>query len=409
MKKVIFVFLIFLYSGCTGQQGKESLRFSQEQVEQLGLGDIKLLNIIERNSIVLDFNNFLSEKEIKSSEFIDSIKFIPLETNKESLIAEINKLICTEDRFFIFDSDIGKNVLIFSKDGKFINKISKGGGPEEIFNPEDIAVDEKRKNLIVYNKTGLSFFDFNGKFIKRVRLPFYFKNFRVIPNGYLFVTVAQNWNVHLDELSNMQILISDTTFRIISAGFPFHYPKENSFGIADYTNSFDNNVNFSFKFSDKIFQFEDTLSVKKRYQLDFKKKQFPEKYTIELSYSEILKVLKQNNYYYYMGDFVECATHEYFAIYNDFNKKTYQTLIFRDKSTGEFIGGNQVLIDTGSIPLFNFPLASYKDEFIGVVSSLAINRYLSEKETHSTDDELFKNIDDDSNPILIKYKLKRFI
>jgi hypothetical protein len=261
----------------------------------------------------------LSEKEIKSSEFIDSIEFIPLETTNESLIAEINKLICMEDRFFVFDSDIGRNVFIFSGNGKFIRKIPIGEGPEEIHNPGDIAVDEEKQNLIVYNKYGLSFFDFNGKFIKRERLPFSFKNFRVIPNGYLFLTVAQHWNPHLNELSDMQILITDTTFRIISAGLPYRYLKENNFGITDYTNSFENKVNFSFKFSDKIYQFEDTLSVRERYQLNFKEKMLPEKY-LELSYNEIRKILKQNDYYYYMGDFVECETHEYFTIHNDFNK-----------------------------------------------------------------------------------------
>lgn len=404
MKKILFASVLFLY-GCMGEHGKENLRFSKEQVKQLGLDSIKSLNIVKQNSIVLDINDFLSEREIKSSEFIDSVKFVPLETTNESLIGEINKLICTENRFFIFDSDIGKNVLIFSKEGRFIRKIPKGGGPEEILNPGDIAVDEEKQHLIVYDRTGLSFFDFDGNFIKRKLVPFYFSNFRVIPNAYLFVTVAQNHNVHLGSLSTMQILISDTTFRIISAGFPFHYPKGNSYSITDYTNSFGNNVNFSFKFSDKIYQVEDTLSVNEMYQLDFKKKTFPEAY-LKLGNKELLEKLKHNDSYYYMGDFVECETHEYFAIYNNFNKKAYHTLIFRDKSTGKFMGGNRVLLDTGTIPLFSFPLASYKDKFIGAASSLAIHRYLLEKKTELKENELLKNIDDDSNPVLVIYHLK---
>ncbi|MDR0559362.1 MAG: 6-bladed beta-propeller [Prevotellaceae bacterium] len=402
MKNILIIVFTGLFAGCAGC-GNERPRFSHEQTVQLGLDSVKLLNVDRENSIVLDLNEFLSNRMIKTGEFIDYSTLILLETTDKSLIAEINKLICTENRFFILDSDIGQNVLIFSSEGKFIRKIPKGGGPEDIVNPEDIAVDEEKQVLIVHHKTGLSFFDFNGKFIKKERhTPFYFSNFRVIHEGYLFVTVAQHYNVHLNELSGMQVLITDSAFRIIAAGFPFHYPKENNFGIYDYTNAFENNVHFAFKFSDKVYKLENAFSVKECYQLDFHTKRLPERY---MENSDIFwKESRQNDSYYYMGDYVECETHEYFSLQNDFNRQAYKTFIFRDKSTGKLIAGNQVFVDTETAPLFATPLAGRKDEFVGAIPAIAICNSLTERKT---DNEILKNIDEDANPVLVKYKLKR--
>ncbi|MDR0559059.1 MAG: 6-bladed beta-propeller [Prevotellaceae bacterium] len=401
MKKILIIIFTGLLAGCAGR-GNERPRFSQEQIVQLGLDSVKLLNIDRENSVVLDLNEFLSDKMIKTSEFIDSSTLIPLETTDESLIAEINKLICTEDRFFVFDSDIGQNVLIFSKEGKFIHKIPKGGGPEDIVNPEDIAIDEKNQILIVHHKTGLSFFDFNGKFIKKQRVPFYFSNFRIIPEGYLFITGAQHYNVHLNELYGLQVLITDSTFRIIAAGLPYLYPKENYYGNYDYTNSFGNSVHFAFKFSDKVYQLENAYSVKECYQLDFHKKRIPEQY---LENTDVfIKESRQNDCYYYLGDYIECATHENFSLYNAFNRKAFKTFIFRDKSTGNLIGGNQVFVDSDTAPLFASPLTGWKDEFIGAIPAIAIHNSLTERKTNN---EILKNIDEDANPVLVKYKLKR--
>jgi hypothetical protein len=51
-------------------------------------------------------------------------------------------------------------------------------------------------------------------------------------------------------------------------------------------------------------------------------------------------------------------------------------------------------------------LTSYKNEFVGVASSLSIQKYLSTQEDEIKNNVLFKDINDDSNPILIKYRLK---
>ena len=68
---------------------------------------------------------------------------IPLETNDESLIANITKLIYQDKVFYIWDRT-GKKVLLFDDKGLFLKSIHKvGQGPGEYTEPYDMDVDSE--------------------------------------------------------------------------------------------------------------------------------------------------------------------------------------------------------------------------------------------------------------------------
>ena len=124
-----------------------------------------------------------------------------------------------------------------------------------------------------------------------------------------------------------------------------------------------------------------------------------------MSDKEVLNTLKNNDFYYFMGNYIKNDTHDYFTLNNRYNKMTYQTFIFRDKVSGKLIGGNKISLND-NIPFFSFPLTAYKNEFIGAISPQSINYYLSENEEKWKNNTLFDQVDSDSNPILVKYNLK---
>jgi hypothetical protein len=115
----------------------------------------------------------------------------------------------------------------------------------------------------------------------------------------------------MEEFSDMQVLITDKNFRIISAGFPYHYSKSLNYSTKDYTSSLERRVNFALKFSDKVYQYLDTLSVREKYRLDFSEKGLPDRY-LKMSVDEVFETLKSANYYFFMGDDTENDTHESF-------------------------------------------------------------------------------------------------
>ncbi len=404
----IIVIVVYLCTGCF-QGSKSGSRFTEEQIAQLGLDSVRPLTVLDENSLRIDLEEFLSDRELSVDELIDTISYIPLQTpSKESIVGSVDKLLCVDQYVFIMDHT-GQNVLIFSDDGTFIKTIPTGQGPQEIFRPIDIAVDEEQKHLIVYNERKLSFYNYRGDFVKSERLPFYFRNFRVLPDGYLFVTTHQ-YNVHMGGISEMQVFITDKNFRIISAGLPYHYSEALNYSTKDYTNSIGKSVNFAFKFSDRVYGYVDSLSVQEKYQLDFAGKGLPDRY-LEMSTDDVFDALKSNNDNFFMGDYVENETHESFQLLN-YSRKSIRTLLFRNKASGKLSGGN-IIPEDSHILLFTAPFTAYKDEFIGAYDTYRVCRMLSElkkdakhKAVYNRLNELFGHLDEDANPILVKYKLK---
>ncbi|MCX2474193.1 6-bladed beta-propeller [Pedobacter sp. MC2016-05] len=113
-----------------------------------------------------------SARGAKVSEIFEEVKFIPLETTKESLFGSIDHLELTKNCFVIYDHDT-KAVLIFNKNGKFKAKVNSSKLNES---------DEKDKQafygfkLIKTNETELIriasgkkyyLFDLEGKLTKK--------------------------------------------------------------------------------------------------------------------------------------------------------------------------------------------------------------------------------------------------
>jgi len=127
MKKCLFISVIILLFGCNR-------------------ADNQLFQNVE-NKIIFDYRNSINKFDI--GMLTDSIaQIIPLETTDSSLIANIDKIEIKNNTIFIKD-DLSKSVLMFSKDGKFINKIQAiGQGPGEYVSLSNMTVTDSTLILI---------------------------------------------------------------------------------------------------------------------------------------------------------------------------------------------------------------------------------------------------------------------
>ena len=66
--------------------------------------------------------NFSNAVDLFSSELIDGLRLIQLETTGESMIGEIHDIYVSTDNIYILDQNNIKTVLRFSKDGEFLTK-----------------------------------------------------------------------------------------------------------------------------------------------------------------------------------------------------------------------------------------------------------------------------------------------
>jgi len=144
MKRLIFIIMIIALFSCTEEDKPKDLRV------------IDLAGNVGKTSIV------------NLSKIAESIEYIPLETNDESLLAPPLSYINFENgRLYI--RQFQTEIKIFNKDGKFIKTFNKQGkGPQEYEGLYKFYVDPSTNNLFVYSYKGLIEYNNEGDFIKRI-------------------------------------------------------------------------------------------------------------------------------------------------------------------------------------------------------------------------------------------------
>jgi len=114
---------------------------------------------------------------MKMSDLIESVEYIPLETNTNCLIGDLkkNNFVKLSGNYIIVDCTISQSFYLFNRSGKFIAKIgSLGGGPGEYtrYSASIFSIDEKNKQIILAKSIGrentcqLMYYDLNGKYIR---------------------------------------------------------------------------------------------------------------------------------------------------------------------------------------------------------------------------------------------------
>lgn len=104
---------------------------------------------------------------LRFEEIVDTINFVRLETNSESLFGDITKLDILDDTIVIFDRN-NQLILTFDITGKFLGKIGKiGKKSDEVLNCRSMAIDKKKHEVLILDDKKLRIFHFNlnGRFI----------------------------------------------------------------------------------------------------------------------------------------------------------------------------------------------------------------------------------------------------
>ena len=135
------------------------------------------------------------KEKIYLSEMLDSEEFIQLETLDECLISDINKLIAINNKYYIYDR-VEDVIFIFSKDGKFLNKISeKGRGPGQYISIACFDVNPKTNeiNILDLNSKRMIVYDDNCQLNRTIEINDIVRDFMICENGdYLFFTNDKN-------------------------------------------------------------------------------------------------------------------------------------------------------------------------------------------------------------------------
>src|SRR5690554_4903625 len=97
------------------------------------------------------------------SDFVKDIKYIPLETNQESVISAIDKIYSYKDEFYILDKKQNA-IVIFSTYGSYIRKFKKQGkGNGEYLQITDFSIDMKNGTLLILDNISKTYHLYTSK------------------------------------------------------------------------------------------------------------------------------------------------------------------------------------------------------------------------------------------------------
>lgn len=169
-KKIIFHYIIvfFLFFSC--KKEKENLVVNNKEI------DYAMLDTIS-------FSTHKGKYEVRN--LFSSTQLIPLETNKQSLIGSVRKIIYKKDYIYIFDETTGNNsILVFDLKGKFITAIrNTGRGPGEYNSIIDFTVDEKGLIYILHDSCKkILVYSADGIYQKDIKLKVYIYGFEIFNN-----------------------------------------------------------------------------------------------------------------------------------------------------------------------------------------------------------------------------------
>lgn len=375
MKVLIYILLIVLVTSCN-----------------------KIIDISDK-TLYSDLDHYQS---IPTERLFSKIEIIPLETNEQSLIQRISKVIEYNSCLYILDSR-QKAILIFDKTGKFISKIhTVGRAPSEYSLLYDIAINTYSETLDALDPMGkIITYDLKGKYISSIYLPH-------PPMAYHLISILNKDSILLH---TEPYITTDYTFRIFSRkadSITKQFYKQQEFiawNIKGPLQVYKDTLYYSQAIHNEVYKIiNDSLYLAYswnfgKYSYDINQMQLPDltdptkqmKFYKEVMYSSKIPYTfsfsGQNDKYYYCSIFM----------------KEKMVHVFQDKMSKK-----DIVFSTMEENIGIFPLSIDNEKIIGITDDdwMPLSSLMNAKNANISNQEILKELTDNSNPILVKYYFK---
>lgn len=172
--------------------------------------------------------NFRFEKlsENSKSSVVKSYSLVPLETTEQSYLTKIVRLDVWGDKIFILEY-IGprRNLYIFSREGKYINKLSaQGRGPREYQSIIDFDIHPTKKYISVLDPglRKIKNYDSNSNYIDERAFDSWGKEFKYFTAGEkVFTTISTKASKFSKQGNNFDIEVYGENKELLYSALPF--------------------------------------------------------------------------------------------------------------------------------------------------------------------------------------------
>lgn len=350
------------------------------------------------------------DKKYKFYDIIDDVEFLPLELTDESVIGKVDKIRFYKNYILILDNK-SQSIFIFDTKGKYINKISRvGSGPYEYDEINDFCVHPRTGEISIAARSS-KVLTFNFDLTKCTLYD------EILPSIGYVVAIEQfeNGN-YVFALNNQEanVCITDSTMNVLYKGKP--NPFQN-------TNISYNNKTFS-RYGDTILCrlptcYNDTIyRVVSNSVIPWSAPDFE----IHIDYSTLNDCFIDtppygiqfcNNKMSVSTTFPYLETNtlvSYLVTYNQkYNSNLFSVLYSKKNKHVKVLTSSNVTDRPVNFIAYFGGIAVQSERFVQVASAVTISNFQIQKE----DDpiclrlkELKKQVDEDSNPVLmfVKYK-----
>ena len=365
-----------------------------------------------------------------ASSVFDSIRFIPLETNKISIFGKISKLELTNHHFVILDWDTDA-ILIFTKDGKFSCKIDKVPGlVREIFPGRntpplmgDFSVNNISNQIIIstsYDRNHLYHFNIDGKFVRKQKIPVLLRNAAYLTNESIVIqnihpTVRSGYTKK--DVFPFELLFVNGSSEIYKKELPFNLDifPDNSESISSYQGFFRQDVQrklFYTKTYDYTIYRLDSSEVREEYKFVF-----PLKHSLPKNFEQDTALTNQRIAYVlshkdaYLGIKSAYKNKKYLSVKFEALGAIPKNILFNLNSFQAFalakISPDSL---TFNLPIFNDRegiIATDQSSVYSTISSLELfSNYKTDQKYSPVLKNYFLKENKRSNPAILQLKLK---
>ena len=126
------------------------------------------------------------DHQIMMSSFVNSISYIPLETKDECLIGSVDKILVTDDAYYVVDREKTQSVLRFDKSGRFVRKYgNRGMGTNEYVSITDVNVCEDKIYIWDCSLKKIFIFSSDGCFVREIKTNYSADSFFVLDDSWI--------------------------------------------------------------------------------------------------------------------------------------------------------------------------------------------------------------------------------
>ena len=366
------------------------------------------LSLKTAESKMLELDIDLDKNTLPFDSLMDFVSFVKLETTGENLVGAISQILFVNNKIIVVDFDVSKTITVYDESGKYLNNIGKlGQGPGEYAYLGHVTLTPDKSMVVVVDMGSgyLKYFGLDGNFVKSKKTPFWFSSCEFITDEIIAGNYDGGNTLYGENNSQYkpQLIITNLQGNVFHSGFKSYYNKKFTMSTMMPLRKFEDKVFYSPPFSDTIYHLTQK-GIHPEYHLNMNR-------TKPL----IINADMTNEYYHeytennpmFNGEIIELKDVTMINISERY--KNWSRFIIYSKKQDKIFSCTGTLSNP-FFRIFSVPKARYKDDMIVVderASNIIANRnifyQLGEK---NIVDKLFKDLTEDSNPVLFFYKIK---